>query len=165
MSAQASARLIKAANPLLPRARRGRGLTVEDMVRAAEQALESHGANARARMLAAIADARAAIARRTDGAERAALIAKLAAMAGEGEAQGRVLGNPLLADVSARLGAFVALFAKTGVAAPDAKAATALALHLDAMIVALDRRQDALDDEGRTLLDNLELTERTIKTR
>jgi hypothetical protein len=162
MTAPTDAVFIKFPNTLKHRAERGRGVTIEDMLQAADQVLESHTKSGRDQMLAAIFDARATVANWKIGSHREALISKLHAMAHEAESQGRVLGNPLLTEVGTRLAAFVSLLAE-GRAAPDAKATIAIALHLDAMVVALDRRQDAVDEVGRTLLDNLELTRHTIK--
>jgi hypothetical protein len=154
---------VKPANTLKRRAERGRGVAIEEMMQAADQVLEAHTTSGREQLLAVIADTRAAIVEWQNGGERAAVVAKLHAMASEGESQGHVLGNPLLTEVSTRLGGFVSLLAKASHDAKDAKAAMATALHLDAMIVALDRKCDAIDDEGQTLLSNLELTQRTIR--
>jgi hypothetical protein len=161
-----SAVFVRVDNALKRRAERAPGVTIEEMLKAADQVLEVHSANGRDHMLAAIAEARNAIEHWKVSGDRAALVAKLTAMAAEGEGQGRVLGNPLLTEVSTRLATFVALFARAAVTAPDAKAAVAIALHLDAMIVALDGRpKPAIDEPGRTLLTNLELTRRTLTPR
>jgi predicted signal transduction protein with EAL and GGDEF domain len=163
MSSSEKAVFVKPANTLRRRAERGRGVAIEEMMQAADQVLEAHTASGRDELLAAIAEARAAIVDWRRGGDRATLVAKLGAMASEGESQGHVLGNPLLTEVSTRLGAFVSLLAKAVHEATDAKAATATALHLDAMIVALERKKDGIDEEGQTLLSNLELTQRTIR--
>ena len=154
---------VKPANTLKRRAARGRGIAIEEMVQAADQVLEAHTTSGREELLAAIAEARTAIAEWEAGGGHAIVVDRLRAMANEGESQGHVLGNLLLSEVSARLSAFVSLLAKASPEARDGKAATATALHLDAMIVALDRRPDAIDEEGQSLLSNLELTQRTIR--
>jgi hypothetical protein len=154
---------IKVNNTLKRRAERAPGLTLEAMIEAADHVLQTHSAQGRDALLVAIADARAAIAAWRSGGARETLVATLAALAGEGEAQGRVLGNPLLSEVSTRLSAFVSLFAEAAHVLPDGKIATALSVHLDAMIVALDAKAVVIDDTGQTLISNLELTQRTVK--
>lgn len=160
----ADAVFVKVPNTLKRRAEQGRGVALEDMVKAADQVLETHTKTGRDHMLAAILNARAAVADWRSGGDREDLIAQLRVMAKEAESQGRILGSPLLTEVSTRLGTFVSLFEKCG-PAPDPKATIAIALHLDAMVVALDRRRDEVDEPGRTLLANLELTQRTIKAK
>jgi hypothetical protein len=163
MSSSEKVVYVKPANTLRRRAERGRGIALEEMMQAADQVLDAHSSSGREELLAAIAEARAAIGEWQRGGDRATLATKLSAMASEGESQGHVLGNPLLTEVSARLGAFVSLLAKASHEAKDAKAIMATTLHLDAMVVALDRKQDGIDEEGQTLLSNLELTQRTIR--
>ena len=163
MSSSEKAIFVKPANTLKRRAERGRGVAIEEMMQAADQVLEAHTTSGREQLLAVIADTRAAIVEWQNGGERATVVVKLQALASEGESQGHVLGNPLLTEVSTRLGGFVSLLAKASHDTKDAKVAMATALHLDAMIVALDRKSDAIDDEGQTLLSNLELTQRTIR--
>lgn len=152
------------ANTLKRRAQRGRGVTIEEMQQAAGQVLESHTTKLRDVMLAAIADSREMINQWRAGGDHKALVAKLVVMAAEAQDQGRIYGNRLLTEVGTRLGAFMNLLSSATDHAPNAKATIAIQLHLDAMIVALDRPQhDKIDEAGQVLLSNLELTQRTIK--
>ena len=164
MSAPEKTTFIRIANTLKRRAHRGRGATIEDMRQAAEQVLANHSASGRERLLATIADARAAIDRWSAGGNRTALGATLNALTGDAQSQGQILGIRLLIEVADRLAAFVSLLSNSAAGAADAKVATAIALHLDAMIVAVDGNQKAaIDKAGNTLLRNLQLTQRTIK--
>lgn len=163
MSTAEKVTFVSIANTLKRRARRGRGATIEDMQQAADKVMASHSAAGREQLLATIADARTAIDQWTVGGDRTVLVATLNALTGHAQSQGYVLGNRLLIEVAGRLAAFVSLLANAAHSAPDAKVATSIALHLDAMIVAVDRSQQAtIDEEGNTLLRNLKLTQRTI---
>ena len=157
--------IMNVANTLKRRAQRGKGVTIEEMQRVAGEVLESHSTKLRDTMMAAIADSREMINHWRAGGDHKALVEKLTVMADEAQDQGRIYGNRLLAEVGARLSAFMSLLARAAKdAAPNAKAAIAIQLHLDAMMVAIDRPQhDKIDEAGQVLLSNLELTQRTIK--
>jgi hypothetical protein len=155
---------IKVANTLKRRAQRGHGVSIEEMKNAADQVLADHTAMLRDATLDAITASREAIATWKAGGDNADLVLKLASMALEAEDQGNVLGNPLLKEVGTRLGAFMTLFSKFPAASkPNTKAIMAIELHLDAMLVAIERGpHETLEDSALVLLSNLELTQRTI---
>ena len=157
--------IMNVANTLKRRAQRGKGITIEEMQRVAGEVLESHTTKLRDTMMAAIADSREMIKQWRAGGDQKALVEKLAVMADEAQDQGRIYGNRLLTEVGARLETFMSLLASAAkTAAPNAKATIAIQLHLDAMMVAIDRPQhDKIDEAGQVLLSNLELMQRTIK--
>jgi hypothetical protein len=153
-------------NTLKRRTQRGRGLTLEEMQQAAGEVLEGHTTSLSDQLLIDIADSRKTIDEWTPGQNCAALVSKLSQMASKSEEQGRVFGNRLLTEVGVRLSQFMAHLSNAASAsAPSRKAMIAIKLHLDAMIVALDGRgkRDAIDEAGKILLSNLELTHQTIK--
>lgn len=152
-------------NTLKRRAQRGKGVTIEEMQRVAGEVLETHTNKLRDTMLAAIADSREMITQWRAGGDCKALVEKLVVMAEEAQDQGRIYGNCLLTEVGVRLGQFMSLLAAAaGSSGPNPKAAIAIQLHLDAMIVALDSAQpDKIDEKGQVLLSNLELTQKTVK--
>lgn len=155
--------LVNAANTLKRRAERGRGITIAELQQAAGQVLKSHTTKLRDTMLAAVSDSREMIKQWRAGDDYKALVQKLVVMSGEAEDQGRIYGNRLLTEVGLRLGTFMSLLQNAS-ATPSAKSTTAIELHLDAMMVALDRpAHDKIDEVGQVLLSNLELTQRTIK--
>jgi hypothetical protein len=155
---------IKVANTLRRRAQRGHGISIEEMKNAADQVLADHSAMLRDATLNAITESREAIAAWRAGGDNADLVQKLASMALEAEDQGNVLGNPLLAEVGKRLGAFMTLFSNLPLASKaNTKAILAIELHLDAMLVAIERGpHETIEDSALILLSNLELTQRTI---
>ena len=155
---------ITVANTLKRRACRGPGLSVEDMQRTAGEVIEEQNNRLREEMQGAIADSREMVQRWKAGGEVGALVAKLNEMAGAAQDQGRTFGNPLLTEVGTKLGVFMALFSQAASSAkPSAKATIAIGLHLDAMVAAINQGQsDRIDDAGRVLLQNLELTQRTL---
>lgn len=150
-------------NTLKRRAERAPGISVEEMLRAANEVIETHRTNGQQRLRDAVVEARTALDRANMADGRGALAQKLTKLAAETEEHGRILGNALLAEIGVRLAGFLALLAKaTGGLQP--KSVAALGLHLDAMIVALDGPQmNDVDEAGWTLLRNLELTRSTIK--
>ena len=164
MTASGRPVFIKVMNTLKRRAQRGRGASIEEMCAAANQVLSDHTADSRDATLGAIAESRQAIAAWKVGGNNAILVQNLARMAREAEDQGNVLGNPLLAQVGTRLNTFVTLFSRLPPeAAPNRKAIMAIELHLDAMLVAIDKGQhDTIEDSALVLLSDLELTRRTI---
>ena len=163
MSSQAV--FIKVQNTLMPRARRGRGLTVEEMQKAAGEVVEGHKTKFRDELLEAIAGSRAAIDAWRPGRGLAGLVSELFAMAAKAEEHGAIFGNRLLSEVGVKLTKLTSRFSSAAAAStPSDKAMTSIRLHLDAMTVALDRAQaDTIDEAGQRLLNNLELTHRTIK--
>ena len=164
MTASGQPTFIKVANTLQRRAARGHGVSLEEMKTAADQVMADHTDMLREATLKAIAESREAIAAWKAGGDNAKLVQKLAAMALEAEEQGNVLGNPLLREVGTHLNAFMTLFAKLPPAStPNKKAILAIELHLDAMLVAIEKGpHDAIEDSVAVLLTNLELTQRTI---
>lgn len=162
MSSQAV--FIKVQNTLKRRAQRGRGLTVEQMQKAAGEVVEGHKTKLRDELLAAIAGSRAVIDEWRAGQDLANLVTELFSMAAEAEEHGAIFGNRLLSEVGAKLRMLMSRFSSAAASTPSDKALTSIRLHLDAMNVALDRPQaDAIDEAGQRLLNNLELTHRTIK--
>jgi hypothetical protein len=155
---------IKVTNTLKRRAARGHGVSIEEMKNAADQVMADHTAMLREATLRAIAESREAIAAWKAGGDNAELVKKLASMALEAEDQGNVLGNPLLREVGTRLNTFMTLFAKLpATSTPNKKAIMAIELHLDAMLVAIEKGpHDAVEEASMVLLSNLELTQRTI---
>lgn len=150
-------------NTLKRRAERAPGISVEEMLRAANEVIEAHRANGQQRLRDAVLEARTAINQANMAVDRGALMQKLTKLAAETEEHGRILGNALLAEIGVRLAGFLALLVKA-VDGAQSKAVAALGLHLDAMIVALDGPQmNDVDEAGWTLLRNLELTRSTIK--
>lgn len=164
MTASGQPTFIKVINTLKRRAQRGRGASIEEMCAAANQVLSDHTAGLRTATLSAIAESRQAIAAWKVGGDNAILVKNLATMALEAEDQGNVLGNPLLVQVGTRLGTFITLFSKLPPqSAPNRKAIIAIELHLDAMLVAIDKgSHDTIEDSALVLLSDLELTQRTI---
>ena len=155
---------IKVMNTLKRRAQRGRGTSIKEMCAAADRVLSDHTADSRDATLGAIAESRQAIAAWKVGGNNEILVQNLAKMAREAEDQGNVLGNPLLTQVGTRLGTFVRLFSRMPpLAAPNRNAVAAIELHLDAMLVAIDKGpHDMNEDSALELLRDLELTQRTI---
>ncbi len=155
---------MKVMNTLKRRVARGtQGVSIEEMQQAAGQVLADHTTKLRDGMLAAIDDSREMIVRWKASGDVGALLAKLTVMASQAEEQGRIYGNALLTEVGARLSTFMTLLKAASSAKPNAKAIIAIELHLDAMIVALDQAaSDKVDEPGRLLLKNLELTQRII---
>lgn len=155
---------IKVANTLKRRAQRGHGVSIEDMKNAADQVLADHTAMLRDATLNAIAESREAIAAWKAGGDNADLVQKLASMALEAEDQGNVLGNPLLTEVGKRLGAFMTLFSNLpATSKANTKAIIAIELHLDAMLVAIEKGpHETVEESAHVLLSNLELTQRTV---
>jgi hypothetical protein len=164
MTASGQPVFIKVMNTLKRRALRGRGASIEEMCAAADQVLSDHTAGSRNTTLDAIAESRQAIAAWKVGGNNAILVQNLATMAREAEDQGNVLGNPLLAQVGTRLSTFITLFSRLPPqSAPNRKAIVAIELHLDAMLVAIDKGQHyEIEDAALVLLSDLELTQRTI---
>lgn len=155
---------IKVTNTLKRRAQRGVGVSIEEMKNAADQVMADHTAMLRDATLNAISESREAIVAWKAGGDNAGLVRKLKSMALEAEDQGNVLGNPLLTQVGGRLNAFMTLFSKLpSQSTPNKKAIIAIELHLDAMLVAIEKGpHDAIDDSSLVLLSNLELTQRTL---
>ena len=155
---------ITAMNTLKRRAQRGPGMSIEEMQQAADQILLEHAAKIREDTLSLIVETKETITAWKNGTDNTILIQKLTVMAQAAEDQGTVIGNPLLTEVGKRLNAFTFLFAKSMAhSVPNQKAIVAIELHLDAMMVAIDPRQSAsIEDSGLVLLQNLELTQRTV---
>jgi len=155
---------IKVANTLQRRAARGHGVSLEEMKTAADQVMADHTDMLREATLKAIAESREAIVAWKAGGDNAELVQKLTGMALEAQDQGNVLGNPLLAQVGDRLSTFMSLFSKLPLqSSPNKRAIMAIELHLDAMLVAIEKGPHAaVEESGKVLISNLELTQRTI---